>query len=260
MKRTKESTKRRGLMLVLIAVLAVVAISGTLLARYIATSQAVAEMISADFHISSNYLEETAQSYTVTDWGEGISFQIYNYEKENLAQIAAEEITYTIDAPSGWTVTVEEAGQEVAPQNGKYTIGGGTMIAQTVTLVPGEDAATSGTVEVKTTAPYRKTLSATFTVDAMQTAQYSVTDKGNYVVLTVYSNDYADPVTVNWTEAFSPDNTNSLMASWLDTYKTGTFTTQANTTYELIFFKNTADTYSTDITSGTTITIGGNNG
>ncbi len=218
---------------------------GSLLARYIATNREKAEVISSNFHISSNYLKEENNTYTVTDWGyqddHDIIFELYNYEEDNTALISATPIAYKIDLPAGWTVTVkDENGNTVSPANHVYTLPGITKTSHTVILKrTGTDKLVD--VTVTTTAPYKTKLSARFTLAEPHDFEYTVVDGGNYVTVFVHSNNYAGTLNVTWPLGFSPDNTNPYMKEWNDTEKTGSFTAEEHTVYELIFLKNTAD-------------------
>ena len=73
-------------------------------------------MISAQFHMTSYYLEEDGKNidntdavYDITDWSSGFDILLYNYEKENLALIAADDIQYDVSITSsgtgGWGYT-----------------------------------------------------------------------------------------------------------------------------------------------------------
>ena len=73
-------------------------------------------MISAQFHMTSDYLEEDGKNidntdavYDITDWSSGFDILLYNYEKENLALIAADDIQYDVSITSsgtgGWGYT-----------------------------------------------------------------------------------------------------------------------------------------------------------
>ena len=85
------------LLLVLVGILA-----GGVLARYRADNQKQEEMKSSDFHITSDLLEEEGAFYDVTDWRSGIDILLYNYEKENVALIAGDDISYTVNVDGKW--------------------------------------------------------------------------------------------------------------------------------------------------------------
>ena len=72
----------------------------------------------------------------------------------------------------------------------------------------------------------------------------------------MYANLYEGNVTVNWTNKFLPNNGDPIMSGWVDV-NTATLTASKNHTYELIFFKTTAEDYSKALQKGTkTVQIG----
>lgn len=222
---------------------------GSLLAKYIAVNREKAEIVSANFHISSDYLKEDGASYTVTDWGYhndyDVVFEIYNYEEENTALIAADPIAYKINVPTGWTVTVKnENGDEVSPVNSVYTLpAGGSKHVHTVALKRVGTQSTSVSVTVTTTAPYATTLFASFDLAGPHDFTSAVVDHGNYVSVVINTNNYSGNLKVTWTDSFSPDNTNPDMKTWKDTSRVGVLAVNEHTVYELIFLKNTAQAY-----------------
>ena len=86
---------------------------------------------------------------------------------------------------------------------------------------------------------------------------YTVADqKDGTVLLTIKTNSYSGNVQVSWNAAqFDPDSTNPSMETWSDAAGKGTLSAEKNTTYELLFFKNTTDTVETQNDSGTQINL-----
>jgi len=239
------------------ALLLVLVPAGVVLGKYIFTNMSTAQMLSSHFHISSNYLEDSdlIKEYTVSDWGDtGILIQLYNYEKENISLIAEDPIVYKVSVSDGWNVTVkDDLGTLVAPAEGQYTMPADGSVKVTHILqikAAGASTDTSKPVEVTvtTTSPYSKQLKAKFTLEGKDAPEYQIEDKGDYCVVTIYSNDYADYIDVAWTEKYSPDNTNVLMATWIDTDQKQDLLLEANHTYELIFFEKEGVSYSKDRT------------
>ena len=230
---------------------------GSLLAKYRAMNQEKAEIISANFHVSSNYLKEDGASYTVTDWAYhdeyDIIFELYNYEKDNVALITQDPIAYKINVDTGWTFTVKDEGGDVLPVDSVYVFPAGGRCAHTVMLKRVGAASSSTQVTVTTTVPYATTLSANFTLAESNMVVSKTADCGNYVSVTIETNNYAGNLNVTWTDAFSPDNTNPYMKSWSNATKRGTLAVNEHTIYELIFLKNTAANYNYEIT----VTAGG---
>lgn len=254
--------------MLLAAVLITGILAGGLLARYRSNNQRQAEMIAAQFHVSSDYLKESNSedsnsipSYNITDWKDGFEIQLYNYEKENTALISDENISYEVKVSSDkWEIADSSDGVfkdtlKVA-QNAD-----GSMQPQTAILVikPKDSSAiTEGsavTVTVNTTAPFTKTLSATFTVKGKNQPDYSMTDKEDgTILLTIQTNSYSGKMTISWdAEKYAPDNTNTLMTSW--TGAPQQLVVQKNTTYELLFFKKSVTSVTAQNGSGTTISL-----
>jgi len=265
----KKVFNKQSIRIILIACLILVLAVGGVLAKYIADNKREAEMLSADFHISSNYLDAAGASYTVSDWGDhGITILLHNYETENIALIAEEDIKYTISTGNaqGWTVAVEDENENtVTPVNGEYTLPSaeGQRATHTLQLTyTGTGDPTEVTVTVNTTAPYTEELKATFTLYGYDLPNYVIEDKGNYCLITLYSNDYEGEVQIQWDgEKFSPDNTNPRMANWQDTESVRAFSVEAYSTYEFIFVKKTEDSFATVQDSGQIILMkeGANN-
>ena len=261
----KFNKKTRVILVVLTLLILLGTISGMLVAKYITSRRQYEEMLSENFHVSSDYLESEGEVlHTVTDWvTNGITFKIYNYEKENTALVSASEIKYKITAPSGWDVSVTDSnGNFISVQEGVYAIpsDGNTKTYQLVKLTPSDNADINYEYEVRVdfVSPYTKTLSAKFKLDGDKLPDYKIKDMGNYVLITLHSNEYNDKVTFTWTEKVSPDNTNPYMKDWFDGTVGKFLYVEPMHTYELIFYKNTDENYSE--ISGTHITaveIGG---
>lgn len=260
----RRNRKYRRLRRTYTAILAVVFLCAVLLcaqallARYKTSNETQAEMISAQFHISSNYLGNVSENkvFSVVDWGDGIDVQLYNYEKENVALIAADAIRYKVTVTNG-TFSVSDGASPVTPSGEEYTLPkSASRISQILHISPSGSG--DVVVTVKTTAPFAKTLKATFKINSKLKPDYIIEDQSNGTVkLTVYSNDYEGSITVEWDAGkFSPDNTNKLMETWSDVTKLGSFTAESNTVYELLFVKNTADAYSKTEGTGTKIGLG----
>lgn len=257
--------KKNWIIMGLVALLLVVGAAGFVAAKYISNYQQEAEIHASDFHFSSNYLKYIANDsvvpeYTVSDWGDhAVTFQLYNYEAENVALISDSEITYKIEVGSDWTVSVKDAtGKEVTADNGIYTMDASTAaMSHSVTLTYEDDEPATVEVSVKSTAPYSKELKARFNLSTKKGVEYTVEDKGDYDVVTIKTNNYYGPITVEWTENHAPDNTCDYMGTWINVNK-GIIDATEYKTYELIFFENTADDYN-EKTSGISVSEGGGN-
>lgn len=233
---------------VLLCLVAVVAVTGFVVAKYVSDNQRAAEIHASGFHFSSDYLETNGNTLTVSDWDtQGIVFRLYNYEKENVAQISDAAIDYQITVPAGWQISsvVTDSGETVSKVNELYTMAASkTASGHVVTLkYIGTGQPDSAEVTVAAVSPYAKTLKATFQITAQSGPTFTMTDCGGAVYLTICSNNYEGSIRVTWPgSAVSPDNANSDvdMSAWQNTNAASgqTFTAEAHHTYTLYFMKN----------------------
>lgn len=284
MNKKEKSTKKytahkhsRKLVILLAAVLLTGILAGGLLARYRSNNQRQAEMIAAQFHVSSDYLKESNSensnsipSYNITDWKDGFEIQLYNYEKENTALVSDENISYeaSVTPADKWQIadssdgTFKDTLDDVLETKSNAD---GSMKKQTDTLVvKPKDGATINqndkvTVTVTTTAPFTKTLSATFTVASTALPDNQLeqsSEDTNQWHLIISTNDYSGTVNINWNQLdLCPDTTNEHMDTWTNN-GTNNLDVLANTTYDLVFFSTkTGSKFKLEATSGTAITI-----
>lgn len=256
----KHSTKRLLLVIVILSLLLIAGLTGGLIARYATETNDDTSMHSGRFYISSDLLTKSGKAYDAPNWSaDGITFELYNYEKENPALISDRDITYTVTAPSGWAVSVKDSlGNTVSMVDGAYTLEnvGAAKHSVTLTAPPSADAEDVIPISLHTSAPYSTTLSAEFTLKGKASPEYKIENFDTYVLVTLYTNNYSGLVTVNWSADFSPDNTHPLMASWLDATGTANVDVPASTTYELIFYKNSVVTLNKPLTAAMTVTVG----
>ena len=213
-------------------------------------------MLSSDFHFSAEYLEEgsTIPEYAVSDMTT-LGFEIYNYEKSNVALRSGTEVSFRFQCKPAASVTIQnENGDKIVADDGVFTIPKETenkiWYAKVAT-----GANEAVTVKLETVSPYKLVLQAKFTSDTVAPA-YSIEDKGNYRVLTIKSNSYEGQVDVEWNPAdLSPDNTNPLMEDWKDASPIGTFTAEKNHVYALIFVENKSKTAASQTGTGKSIEI-----
>ena len=260
MTKSKKTVRILILVLALISV-ALIASTGTLLARYISEQQQQASMKSKDFHVSSDYLSDASEipTYSVSAWSsEGISFCVYNYELLNTSLVTEGDVKYFVEVPAGWNVSVRNAnGETVTPEDGTYTmIGQSGATYHTVTLKNPTANENDEVLVTLKTAPYEKKLAANFRLLGKPKPEYKIEDKGNYVLVTVYTNNYSGAMTFTWTASFSPDNTNPMMASWTDAERSKNEVVAAKTTYELIFYKNEVVELNKPLAENTTVNVG----
>lgn len=238
--KKKNSRRRAGIWLV--AAVCVVLLVGGLAAKYITENRQQAEASSAQFHVTSDYLEEDGASYEITNWGDGFTVQLYNYEKENLALVSDADVSYKVK------VTPEDKWEckECKDASAEHTLtGNGAMQTNTLTIQPKDGATIEQNdkviVTVQTTAPFTKELSATFTVVSSKLPEQQLEQSSadpNQWHLIIKTNDYTGTVTVSWPkDTLCPDTTNADMNTWMNN-GTASLVVQANTTYDLVFLSS----------------------
>jgi hypothetical protein len=148
----------------------------------------------------------------------------------------------------------------VQPTDGRYTLPAGPTKAEHVLHIKPDESGENVVVSVKAVSPYAKELKATLKVAAKQLPDYTFVDRGDgTALLTIKSNDYAGTVSVKWNAAkYSPDNTNEIMKNWTDggENSSGSFTSDDNATYYLIFVKNTTDSVTAQNGTANVINLG----
>lgn len=246
--RGKYAKKSRAIALILGTLVITAVFISAVAAKYISNDKKTAEIHASGFHFSSDYLESDGQSVNVSDWSTwGIVFHLYNYEKENIAQISDSEIQYRITVPSGWQIdTVKrDDGAAVAVNQGVYTIPkSDERAAHTVALkYVGTGNPGSAAITVEAVSPYEKTLQAEFKTPSKGEPTFTLKEDGGAVCMTIQSNNYAGPIRVKWPgSVVSPDNVNSDvdMSAWLNTNAESgeVFQSEANHIYTLFFMKN----------------------
>lgn len=248
-KKRKKCGKVRWI--AIFTLFAVLMIAG-LSAKYILEHKKSAELTSSNFYFMSDYLKPDQTSYDMNDWSDGFDIQLFNYDIEDDKKVSDDEIKYSVSITGNWNYTDEHHG----------TLSPGTSDKknkQTIHIQPGNTAQKGDeiTVTVTTTAPYKKTISAKFTAISNNRPDYTIKDENDgSVSLEILSNDYKGAITVTWDKnQFDPDNTNQYMKNWNDEDQTGQITIEKNTTYHLLFFKNTTNMISTKTGSGTNITL-----
>ena len=230
-KREKRNGKKL-LLLLLAAVLVTGGVTGAILAKYVSENRQQAEMISANFHISSTYLKEgtTPPQYSIGVPGD-LVIDINNYEVENVAQLSQVPMIYTVTVAGG-TFGITHGSDTLTATDDHYTFEVNAAADQHIlTVTPTADTVT---VTVATTSPYVKSLSAVFNRNVSAQPEYTFKDQGDGTArLTIRTNAYAGNITVNWTTTQLAPDTNNLMENW--TGGTGTFSAEANSTYSLVF-------------------------
>ena len=205
---------------------AVLIFGGYTAARYVLqkTEKTVAE--ASEFYFTSDLLRETPKelpNYYVDPQNK--DFQIALYNSVDSLRVTSADIEY-----------------EVVVQNGKAekvkgTIRGGKANTENIRIIPGEGEERV-TVTVKTTQPYSKSLSATFTLALGN--QYSIEDEAGNIaaVLTMNCTDDSKAVKLSLPDGIIPDNTDKRVSKTEDGY---TFQSSGHEIYSLVLLKSNSD-------------------
>lgn len=231
-----------------------VLLAGGLFAKYISEHQKSADMTSSNFYFTSNYLEKSGKSYDINDWQDGFDIELYNYDKDDETKVSQNDIKYKVNVSGDGDWTCKEGSE------GSLKVGtSDNKTKQTIHINPSNTSKKGNvfTVTVTTTAPYKKTISATFTATSSDKPDYTIEDKEDgSVSLEILSNDYKGDVEITWNkDNLDPDSTNKYMKQWKDSDQKGTITVEKNTTYHLLFFKNTTGSIQSRTGSGTSIEL-----
>lgn len=252
----KPEKKKKPWLIAAAAILAVTA--GAAITRYTPVGRRLAELLPAKARFSSNYLtDDEVGEYTIADWGnEGVRFQLFNYESDNVDLISGKAIQYTIEAQDCEITVTDEIGDVVEAADGVYTMPENTRrIMQNVCLMP-TNGQSEVAVRVSVVNCRMPDLSAVFRLRKMEEPDYTVADQGEHVLVTIHANDYSGAVKINWSPDFSPDTSDDRMAAWEDGGAPYGFDVKEKESYELIFHKNMAETYNKPLEQGRYIMIG----
>lgn len=264
--RVSRTPREKHLILagILAAVLVLGILPGGLLARYVSLHKRENEMIAAGFHISSNALLETALHHTAVCGPDGtFAIDLYNYELENIRSVSQVDIRYRVTVTGGGTVqSVKSGGSAVTATSGVYVLPKGpTKVAHTVAVKPNDGVSTL-TVTVTTTAPYPKTLSATFDVSSGGITVTKSAVAGDVTRLTIETNQYEGQIDLTWPEGAYPNvGVVEKAYGWQVGYQArqAILTAQKETTYYFEFsnstISNTAVSYTGPGYAGATIQV-----
>ncbi len=268
MKLAKRDCKKYILLLLLLATVVLVVNSSVVLAKYTSERKHESEISDiVEFHFTSDIAKVGGVTYPWHNgiYENGVVIELYNYNKDNVALVSEMDITYTVTAADCTVVCYASDGiTQVKPSgDGVYTIaaiadgdGGYLGNSQTLYITPNETLPKENIeVDITSTSPFATTLSATFQVDTdNRDPIYTVadktdkTDRGEYILVTVYTNAYLGDLNVAWSDGVAPDNTDPLMREWINTNE-ATIDAKQFSTYEMIFFK-LDDTYTITVTRG----------
>lgn len=213
----RQEKKRTGrVRLIILIVLAVLALTGTVTAKYLET-HSVQNIFSAKyFYFTSNLLMPTQENYVLNATTESISFTLNNFA--DALNFSDDEITYTVAVKA-----TGHGGAEPVLSPAEGTIANGQTNTVTVTLSNLKQGATY-TVTAVGRAGYKQTLKAQFTIGTGDENIYKhLADHDEYLLLTVWTENLKGNVTISCgKEGLIPDNTDPVMADMMN-YSDGTY-------------------------------------
>lgn len=193
-KRPKKKAIVSGFSVTMLLLLALaIGLSAFVLAKYTDNRQMDAQVSAKAFYFESDLLN--GGSYTLPAGTKQLSFMIMNYP-DSLRRSEV-DIEYT--------ASLRKDGTAVATKSGTLEIG---ELEEAVTFDLSSLPAGTYTATCNATAPYAKTLSATFTIaSAVPSLTHDVADgSGNPVCyLTVTVGDYNGDVSIQWPAGVTPD-------------------------------------------------------
>lgn len=212
--------------------------AGATLARYVAEDSSQGMAIAAPFYFSSDKLSDAAPVYAISE-PQGseqaeISFDLYNYV-DDLRRTGV-NISYTITVYRG----VGTAGTELRDKGSSGTLSGSGRSEQAVSILLDRSdfgGETGVTVVARASAPYEKTISASFqfTPQGGESLTGSLAAQDNALVLTI-SGGSGSTVTVTWPVGLTPDASDSIFAG--ASGNSVSFTADAGVRYALNFLRS----------------------
>ncbi len=205
-KTDKRRRTQWGLLLAVLVSAAVLA-TGFTMAKYVNRWQSDPALAEAKaFYFTSDLLKEAGGDnktiYELYGWGEGIKIDLRNFEDEK--RFSETDITYEVTCtPETGTVVQDAAG----------TIPGKSVSSKAILIKP-EPGASTVTVTAKATGPYRKTLTATFTLKETAQPQFQIVDAtGNAAAeLIIKGGNTTKEFILSWnSDQMTPDRTNTLL-------------------------------------------------
>lgn len=198
------------------------------LARYVSEKRADGLITPAEFYFESDLLTTDGKSYTTGV--NSIGFELRAYGDNNRPS----------EVDVDYTVSISCSDNSVALPSGTNTSGTIAKGGNKVTVsYDGLALGKKYTVTARSTSPYSKTLSATFTVESENTALVVDKSSGNdgfvYYMSVKTGNVPVDAV-VGWQRGYVPDNSYSALDTASGISHLVTF--EPNSTYNFRFFKS----------------------
>ena len=215
----------------LVSIVALLTLGGITLAKYISTKNSDALIDPKGFYFDSNLLTKEGSSYEVGT--NSITFDLKSYD--DALRSSEVDITYAV------SITCSDGGVEIPA--GINTAG--TLAAGKSKITVEYNGLTLGktyTVTARATAPYTKSLSATFTLPDENNAVLRSTAEdasGMISYLTLKTGNVAKSGVVLWQDGYVPYSVGKLEAAASNSHNV---TLEPNSTYVFTFFKSKLDT------------------
>lgn len=206
----KSTTKNNGISIALIYAIAALVVFSTLAvvgiyAKYTVGDKAKGYVSAAKFYFTSDILKDTPVTYTLNPGVDGttsISFELRNYS--DVFNWSDNTISYTVSVSPSDGVTVNPSSE---------TISGGSAQSAKVTI-SGLKNGTTYTVTATGDAGYVSTLSAIIVVKPDENNIYyhvSPDPQGNYILLTVWTENIKGNVRVDFPGGLIPDSSDPVL-------------------------------------------------
>lgn len=246
--KQKKLTRALSALLFGAALISLLSVAGTTLAKYIASTQGENVAVAAPFYFESDTLGEPDGEgnypyIQISDPGPGgsasIQFTLSNYVDQ--LRRTDKAINYTLAAKTG-SLTAEafpggEAISWSGPADGSLEAGADRV--NNVSMTVSQESFGSAkviTVTATSSAPYQETIGARFGFDPQEySLQWTVTDSGNAVVVEVAGGS-GGTVEVTWAPELYPDLSNKAFEGAVS--GKASFTAASGVRYALTFLKS----------------------
>ncbi len=246
MRSEKLNKKKKNIKIVLILISILLLVAIYTLARYAEIKQDTHIQQTVEFYFNSSILKESNPVYYKKDWdGQGtytIPIDLNNYEdtlrKTNIP------INYTVSAQTNNTSVVASVSEQTGTINANEstkTINVNLSLNNNAVLADGQSIEV--VVQVNSTSPYAKQLSATFNVCKTSYAEYTanIIDEANneYAVLSITTKEIVRPIILSYdTTKSTLDTTNTLFNNVSITNNSSiTLNLESNKNYNIEFIK-----------------------
>lgn len=167
--------------IILAVVLVTVTLIGGTYARYVYEKNTATNASASEFKFQSDYLKEDSTPYYHV-YGDTVAITLQNNDGLNYTNV---DITYAVSLTTDETDTTPMANEKFSV-TGKDSLKGGEKNSVTLSLKCLADVK-KVTVNVAASAPYTKTLKATFQFHDPSESNYSITEEDTYVEVNLYT-------------------------------------------------------------------------